>query len=95
MNSDLEKIDKNLKFLSKYTGPFTPSLKASSDRIVSKIKKSRRNFLFEKWSTFIGVVLLVIGVIILFFNKEEIRLSFLYFSRLMALLVNIKLYNIF
>ena len=92
MSKNLEEIDKNLKFLSTYLHekPITPSLQASSKKIVSKINNSRRSQLFEKWTTIFGVLLLIMGMIILFFTKEEIRLSFLYFSRFIALSVTTK-----
>jgi hypothetical protein len=89
MSRNLEKIDTNLKILCNHLHekPITPALKASSDKIVSKINKSRRYQLFEKCSTILGIILLVVGIIILFFSKEELRLTLFYISRLMAILV--------
>jgi hypothetical protein len=89
MSGNLEKIDINLKILCNHLHekPITPALKASSDKIVSKINKSRRYQQFEKCSTILGIILLVIGILILFFSKEELRMALFYISRLLALLV--------
>ena len=89
MNSNLETIDANFKALNAHLKQksIKPDLLNLSNKIISKINKSKRYESYERIFTIIGVVLLIVGLYILFFSKEDFHLTLMYSSRIFALMV--------